>query len=130
MSERGDFHPIMLILARFSKCILGTGFSAKKHPPELQTAGGFARRRGQAKSSQANQVHATPGQSTTTLLQSITLISSPPDDRQPAVILLLPPTRGPANPCRAAPSADIPRSENTEIQTGTELPSSRRKLSP
>lgn len=53
----------------------------------VSSNGGFARRRGQAKSSQANQVHATPGQSTTTLLQSITLISPTPDDRQPAALL-------------------------------------------
>lgn len=86
MTERGDLHPIMLILARFSKCILGTDVQ-DKHPPEFQTVGGVARWRGQAKSRQANQVHATPGQSTTTLLQSITLISPTPDDRQPAVIL-------------------------------------------
>ncbi|OSQ29083.1 hypothetical protein TH468_16400 [Thalassospira sp. MCCC 1A03138] len=47
MTERGDLHPIMLILALFSKCILGTGISAKNHPPEFSAYGGFARRRGQ-----------------------------------------------------------------------------------
>lgn len=40
MTERGDLHPIMLILALFSKCILGTDVQ-DKHPPEFPAYGGF-----------------------------------------------------------------------------------------
>jgi len=55
--------------------------------------------------------------------QAIALISPPPDDRQPAAILpcclrhVVPPTFA-----ALAPSADIPRLVNTEIQTADGLP--------
>lgn len=56
-----------------------------KHLPELQTAGGFARRRGQTNPGQPSPRHIRPID--TIPLQAITLTSPPPDDRQPAVIL-------------------------------------------
>ncbi len=137
MSERDGLCPIMLILARFSKCILGTDVQ-DKHPPEFPTVGGFARwricqtaRPSQIQPGQPSPRHATSDQSPHHAAQSITLISPPPDDRQPAAIL----------PCclrhvvpaafaALAPLADIPRLANTKSKQPTDLSQSHRSPGP
>lgn len=87
MSERGDLHPIMLILALFSKCILGTGISAKKIHQNFRSLADLPD--GAAKPNPVRPTKSTPHPANphTTPLQAITLISPPPDDRQPTAIL-------------------------------------------
>ncbi len=127
MSERDGLCPIMLILARFSKCILGTGFSAKKIHQNFRSLADLPD--GAAKSNPDRPTKSTPRPTNphTTPLQAITLISPPRPMtgtcRDPP---MLPPARGPANPCRAAPLSDIPRLANTKSKQPTDASRSHR----
>jgi len=83
MSERDGLCPIMLILALFSKCILGTDVHDRT-PARITDRWRFRPLAdlpdGAAKPNPARPTKSTPH-------HAITLISPPPDDRQPAAIL-------------------------------------------